>query len=178
MASETALKSTYMDDSMDSVQDREKGIQLYHQLAALWNKAGMHARKWLYNSPQVLSAIPVEDRESEIDLDSGEVPTVKTLGILWRAKEDIVSFPSNPPEENQIITKRSFLRTIATLFDPLGFLAPFIIRAKVVMQEIWRKGFGWDDELESIVGCRCKIFCKILDEYRKKKKKKKKRARW
>eukprot|EP00795_Rhopilema_esculentum_P005739 gene5739-10996_t len=55
MASETALKSTYMDDSIDSVQDDEKGIQLYHQLAALWNKAGMHARKWLSNSPEVLS---------------------------------------------------------------------------------------------------------------------------
>ena len=135
MASETALKSTYMDDSIDSVQDEEKGVQLYHQLAALWNKAGMHARKLLSNSPEVLSAIPLEDRASEIDLDSGELPTVKTLGILWRAK-DIFSFRASPPEENQIITKRSFIRTIATLFGPLGFLAPFIIRAKVVMQEI------------------------------------------
>ena len=85
MASETALNSTYMDDSMDSVQDEEKGVQLYHQLAALWNKAAMHARQWLSNSPEVLSAIPLEDRASEIDLDSGELPTVKTLGILWRA---------------------------------------------------------------------------------------------
>ena len=151
MASETALKSTYMDDSMDSVQDVQKGIQLYHELAALWNKAGMHARKWLSNSPEVLSVIPEEDRASEIDLDNGELPTVKTLGILWRAKEDIFSFHSSPPEDSQIITKRSFLRTIATLFDPLGFLAPFIIRAKVVMQAIWRQGFDWDDELDGEV---------------------------
>ena len=43
MASEIALKSTYMGDSIDSVQDEEKGIQLCHQLAALWNKAGMRA---------------------------------------------------------------------------------------------------------------------------------------
>ena len=92
MASETALKSTYKDDSMDSVQDEGKGIQLYHQLAALWNKAGMHARKWLSNSPEVLSAIPVEDRASEIDLDSGELPTVKTLGILWLARRTFSVF--------------------------------------------------------------------------------------
>ena len=111
----------------------------------------MHAHKWLSNSPEVLSAIPVEDRASEIDLGSGELPAVKTLGILWRAKDDIFSFLSNSPEENQIITKRSFLRTIATLFDPLGFLAEFITRAKVVMQEIWRKGFDWNDELDGKV---------------------------
>eukprot|EP00795_Rhopilema_esculentum_P003689 gene3689-14952_t len=164
MASETALKSTYMDDSIDSVQDDEKGIQLYHQLAALWNKAGMHARKWLSNSPEVLSAIPVEDRASEIDLDNGELPTVKTLGILWRAKEDIFSFHSSPPEENQIITKRSFLRTIASLFDPLGFLAPFIVRAKVVMQEIWRQGFDWDDELDGEVKSKIQSWYSELHE--------------
>ena len=45
MSSETALKSTNMDDSMDSVTDVEKGIRLYHQLATLLNKAGMHALK-------------------------------------------------------------------------------------------------------------------------------------
>ena len=139
MAPETALKSTYMDDSIDSMQSEEKGIQLYHLLAALWIKAGMHARKWLSNSQDVLSAIPVEDRASEIDLDSGELSTVKALGIILRAKEDILSFHSNPPEENRIITKRSFLRTIATFFDPLGFLAQFIIRAKVVMQKSGRR---------------------------------------
>ena len=164
MTSETALKSTYMDDSMDSVQDEEKGVQLYHQLAALWNKAGMHARKWLSNSPEVLSAIPLEDRASEIDLDSGELPTVKTLGILWRAKKDIFSFHSSPPKENQIIAKRSFLRTIATLFDPLGFLAPFIIRAKVVMQEIWQKGLDWDEELDGEVKSKVQSWYSDLHE--------------
>ena len=92
MASETALKSTYMDDSMDSVTDVEKGIKLYYQLTTLWNKAGMYARKWHSNSPEVLSAITVEDRASEIDLDNGELAVVKTLGVLWRAKEDIFNF--------------------------------------------------------------------------------------
>ena len=81
IASET-LKSTYMDDSMDSVSDVEMGIGLYHQLATLWNKAGMHARNLLSISPEVLSAIPVEDRASEIDLDNGELPVLKTLGML------------------------------------------------------------------------------------------------
>ena len=47
MASETALRSTYVDDSLDSVHNDEQGIQLNHQLAALWNKAGIHTCKWL-----------------------------------------------------------------------------------------------------------------------------------
>ena len=44
-------------------------------------------------------------------------------------------------------TKRNYLKQIATLFDPLGMLSPFVIRAKVLMQEIWVCGLDWDDPL-------------------------------
>ena len=45
LASETVLQSTYVDDSLDSVQEDETGVELYHQLSALWAKVGMHAQK-------------------------------------------------------------------------------------------------------------------------------------
>ena len=43
MAAETVLKSTYMDDSMDSVVDESQGIKLYEESNQLWSKAGMQA---------------------------------------------------------------------------------------------------------------------------------------
>ena len=58
MASETVLKSTYMDDSMDSVINDNQAIQLYQQLSKLWEEAGMQTHKWLSNSETVLSRIP------------------------------------------------------------------------------------------------------------------------
>lgn len=42
LAAETILKSTYMDDSMDSVLDEEGGLELHRQLSRLLIKAGMH----------------------------------------------------------------------------------------------------------------------------------------
>ena len=38
-AAEVILKSTYMDDSMDSVKDETEGVELYKQLSELWKKA-------------------------------------------------------------------------------------------------------------------------------------------
>ena len=35
------MKSTYMDDSIDSVETVEKGIQLYMELDSLWGIAGI-----------------------------------------------------------------------------------------------------------------------------------------
>lgn len=49
LAAETVLKSTYMDHSLDSVENEEQGVELYHQLKALWEKAGMQTRRWVSN---------------------------------------------------------------------------------------------------------------------------------
>ena len=54
----------------------------------------------------------------------------------------------NPPDEKLQLTKRNFLRKIAMLFDPTGFLAPYVIRAKILLQEMWISGLDWDDPLD------------------------------
>ena len=37
---------------------------------------------------------------------------------------------------------------MASLFDPMGFLAPFIIQPKIILQEIWMRGLDWDEILD------------------------------
>lgn len=147
MGAETILKSTYMDDSMDSVLNNEMGIELYKQLSQLLSNAGMHARKWLSNSSSVLAQIPLHDRKAEVDLDREQIPCAKTLGVWWHADSDVFAFKENPPENTMIYTKRNFLKKITTLFDPIVFLAPFTIRAKMLLQDMWTVGLEWDEEL-------------------------------
>ncbi|KAK6171952.1 hypothetical protein SNE40_018370 [Patella caerulea] len=166
MAAETILKSTYMDDSMDSVPDSNNGIRLYSELSKVWEAAGMHARKWLSNSKEVLQEIPMEDRSESVDLDEGYLPSIKTLGILWIRDEDTFSFKSCPPPDDFEITKRNFLSKIATLFDPTGFLAPFVIRAKIMLQETWTAGLDWDDQLPEHLSIKAKKwFLELKDIY-------------
>ena len=157
-ASETILKSTYMDDSMDSVTDEVEGVKLYKELSDLWKQAGMLTHKWLSNSSVVLKEIPQQDRAKELELDKNSSITAKTLGVLWMASEDVFTFNFNTAEQELKFTKRSFLKRIAMLFDPLGFLAPFIIRAKILMQEIWIVGVGWDDPLPDEMNKQIKIW--------------------
>ena len=113
-ATETMLESTYMDDGMDSSPSEEKCVKLYEELSALWGSAGMHVRKWLSNSEQVVKRIPEEDRVLEVDLDKGNLLSMKTLGVLWLAK-DVLTYRANPRDEKFRLTKRNLLRKIAML---------------------------------------------------------------
>ena len=107
----------------------------------------MQTHKWVSNSPKVLESVPTQRRASEISLDSQEASPVKTLGILWCAREDVFTFKSQCGEEESVFTKRNLLRRIATLFDPLGMLSPYVIRGKMLMQDVWICGTEWDDPL-------------------------------
>ena len=66
-ASETILKSTYTDDSMDSVFE---GINLYKEMSELWKLAGMHTHKWLSNSSAVMKEIPIQDRACKLEFNN------------------------------------------------------------------------------------------------------------
>ena len=45
-------------------------------------------------------------------------------------------------------TKRSVVSISSKLFNPLGFLSPYTIRAKILYQKLWIRGASWDDSLE------------------------------
>ena len=144
-AAETVLKSTYMDDSIDSVETDVEGIELYQQLDALWKLAGMQARKWISNSPEFVAATPENDRATELKLADSQDGVVKTLGLAWNSKDDTLAITSPECSSTIPLTKRNVLKRIAMLFDPLGLVSPFVIVAKMLLQELWSRGYDWDD---------------------------------
>ncbi|XP_053686825.1 uncharacterized protein LOC128736374 [Sabethes cyaneus] len=44
-------------------------------------------------------------------------------------------------------TKREVLRTLMAVYDPMGLISNFLVYLKILLQEIWRCGCGWDDEI-------------------------------
>ena len=49
-------------------------------------------------------------------------------------------------------TKRNILRTIAGIYDPIGFLQPIVIKFKILFQDICRRTeIDWDDDIGELV---------------------------
>ena len=80
-----------------------------------------------------------------LDLDSDSNPLEQTLGICWAIKSDCFLFDTNLKTNPD--TRRGILSTIASIYDPLGFISPIVLKGKNILQEMCRRKKGWDEPL-------------------------------
>lgn len=70
--------------------------------------------------------------------------TSKPVGLLWSNLSDQLAF-SVPITFNKVISKRTILSDISQVFDPLGLVQPFTMKAKFLTQQSWLDNADWDD---------------------------------
>ncbi|XP_026829830.1 uncharacterized protein LOC113563037 [Ooceraea biroi] len=109
---------------------------------------GFPLKKWSVNHAAILEEIPEEDRLHQERWWQSE-ESHSTLGLRWHPFDDSFSFKIELPPVGTI-TKRSVLTVLsrsAKIFDPLGWLSPATVRAKIYFQATWLLGFDWDASL-------------------------------
>ncbi|KAL0882691.1 hypothetical protein ABMA27_001114 [Loxostege sticticalis] len=164
-AAENILNNFYMDDLMTGSHSVEEGVELYRQISEILKKGGFKLQKWNSNNNQLITKIEemeskgerivekvkdtrIQDKnesEKEIKLDS----TIKILGLTWNRDKDVFQYSVILPPTVAPVTKRTIIADISRLFDPLGWIAPTIITAKIFIQRLWLAGVGWDDKLST-----------------------------
>lgn len=134
----------YVDDMLAGAHSIEEAQESFREINELMKLGKMNLRKWTSNSRQLLEDIPENQREKGI-IQIKEDETIKPLGIHWSPLKDEFQFTiilkSHPN-----LTMRGILSEIASIFDPTGWLAPVILRAKLIMQSLWKERIGWDDK--------------------------------
>ncbi|XP_078355717.1 uncharacterized protein LOC144640475 [Oculina patagonica] len=73
--------------------------------------------------------------------------TIFILGVSWFVESEKFGFKVNIKEKP--CTRRGILSVVSSLYDPLGMAAPFVLPAKLLLQDLCRKDVGWDDEIPS-----------------------------
>ena len=148
-ASEAVENDMYVDDVLTGAENESNAITLQRSLDAMMKAGGFKLTKWASNSEFVCANIQEDERAPTSTIDFNQSESLKALGICWDTKEDNFFFDiatkvltSDDPE-----TKRSLLSIASKLFDPMGLLSPFVIRAKIMFQELWSRGLQWDDKL-------------------------------
>ena len=144
---EAVKRNFYMDDLLKSVRDETSATQLQKELTVLLARGGFRLTKCSSSSREVLSQIPNQEMASpSVNLELDELPVERSLGLLWNTETD--SFRFAVSSRQSAPTKRGVLSQVSSVFDPLGILAPFLLPAKCLIQDLWRKKRGWDEPLD------------------------------
>ncbi|XP_046735020.1 uncharacterized protein LOC124404736 [Diprion similis] len=145
LAVESITHGRYVDDIFGGSDSVENLIQTANQLTQLCHAGGFPLAKWHSTSPRLLEAVSSErNNSSTISFDDC---TTKILGIRWSPQQDTLDFSTISTSHSNRLSKRLILSEVAQLFDPLGFAAPVVIRAKMFLQELWLQKLNWDDSL-------------------------------
>ena len=133
---------------MCSVPTTERACEIIDGLTDACSKRGFHLTKFCANKIEVLNQIPSEERSKECKsktLEYDGLPKERTLGIEWSLERDAFSFTIQLPDKP--MTRRGILSLVCTIFDPLGFVAPFLLPAKHILQELCEQRITWDEEI-------------------------------
>lgn len=110
---ETIIKSFYADDLLKSVSTNQEAINLvWSNWQKQWHGVGL------------LWRVKDEDESESFFLENSNE---RTLGVNWNLYKDANLFSRITVESSQC-TKRNISKVVASIFDPLRFISPFVVR--------------------------------------------------
>ena len=128
---ETVQQNFYLDDLLKSVRSSDDAIKIYTQTSKLLSFGGFHLTKWISKKRDVLDAIPQSELTKDlknIDFETEKLPVERALGMQWNVENDKFLYNINIMEKPS--TRRGMLSITSSIYDPLGFVSPLILRAK------------------------------------------------
>ena len=148
-------KDMYVDDILKTTVSDDAAVALALDLKRLCLMGGFNLTKFCSNSVEFLEALPKEDRAKSMkDLALGQdpLPAERVLGVLWDPEADRLGFALDIDAlKRKPVTRRGILSATAACYDPLGLATPYIVKGRMLMQELTRLRLGWDEPVPAEV---------------------------
>lgn len=176
LASRAALNSMYQDDEFNSEDTVEEAVETACQSIDMFSSISWKLLDFRSNSNDVLAQLPTghvnENILIELSKDDPTLYCCKVLGIFWNPVKDILQFKQTAEMELRLKTlnenyhpsKREILSFVMRIFDCLGLIAHFVVRGKVVLQNIWKEQTGWDDGISEDIFKAWKQWIELFDQ--------------
>ncbi|XP_047535757.1 uncharacterized protein LOC125070100 [Vanessa atalanta] len=147
IAAEKVSTDFYVDDLMTTCRSEEEAKLMYKEMNELLQRAGFQLQKWSSNCEVFLQYLNKENTNLDQSIHIKANDTLKVLGISWNRTTDQFEYTVNIGAVKDVITKRNVISDIARLYDPMGWIAPVIVKAKIYIQKLWRANLEWDDSI-------------------------------
>ena len=141
-------RNIYMDDLYVAVSSPNEASNIVHETRKVLATGGFNLTKLNSNSQQVLDLLNPDIR---LNPETSAPQSQKVLGLPWFPEADTFVIEQKLFHKIKLDEKtspRKLLRFVASIFDPLGIIAPFTIRFRKVLQAAWNHGPKWDKPLQ------------------------------
>ena len=147
----------YMDDIIESTDDRKQAIKLTQDTEKAIIKGGFEVKEWMFSSfigRQEKTNILIEEQTEKIlgvNLSQSEDQLCFEVKFNFTTKQKHTSKSRNDiaTQKPQQLTKRIIMSQITSVYDPLGLAGPFTVRAKILLRRLWgtEPKLDWDDPI-------------------------------
>ena len=146
------LVDMFVDDLLSGAANDDLAYEMFENLVSILKSAGFHICKFLSNSPDLMARIPEELRGSVTEVNLTEnvedsESLTKALGVAWCIRKDILTYNVLDYDEEAEVTKRTMSSDIARLYDMPGYIAPFVMQGKIMLQKTWVDNTAWDSRV-------------------------------
>ncbi|UYV84235.1 hypothetical protein LAZ67_X001627 [Cordylochernes scorpioides] len=142
------MECLYIDNCVTSVDTEAELVDLVEKSTEIFAKAKMDLRMWqfgpIHRVKEVYSRLP-----PSVDIERSEEASV--LGMKWNLLEDTLNVTPKFGVIINSLSKRDLLSHTQQIFDPIGFLAPVLLPAKLLIQQAWTVKTDWDEPLPSTI---------------------------
>ena len=162
-AARSVHNNFYMDDYLESSPTANEASYKAKDLLQMLALGGFKLTKFVSNVPSILIEVdPNSDQRTTVEKEK-EIPIAEkfslVLGLTWTQSTDTLNVSrGTSPKTDQNVTQRAVLSLVSAVYDPIGLVAPFTIKARLLSKDIWTlSGQQWDDNMPD------DIVTKILD---------------
>ena len=134
-----------MDNVVTGTICDDKALEYYSLSRSYLQEAGVNLRQWTSNSTAL-------NRRAQED-NAYAAQTTKILELTWNSTNDMLSLSLEKmirkSEAITKLTKRSTISFASKLFDPPGYVEPITVKAKIMIQDLWKQNLSWDEDVPS-----------------------------
>ncbi|XP_026467582.1 uncharacterized protein LOC113371152 [Ctenocephalides felis] len=159
-ASKILQSDCYVDDIISGADTLQEAKLLITEINNLLAEGGFELHKWSSNNIELINDKNIGEN---INVGFDKEKIIKTLGVIWQPTSDNFKIYNNVLAIDNIQTKRKTLASIASIFDPLGFITPVVITSKLIMQQLWRENKDWDEPVTENLLKSWQLFSKQLE---------------
>ena len=128
-------RNFYVDDLLKSFPTAKDAVNAIKQFQELCSRGGFNPEKYISFKQEVIKSIPDDKRKPNVRNESKE----KALGVKWDTQNDTLGFYIKFADKP--LTRRGLL-------DPLGLVAPFLLKGRQIIQQLCRNRLNWDEPVD------------------------------